>query len=50
MHSAWPGKMQGLGLGRTLAAAARKHTQAAVTLASQPFRPTLPARDVAWFD
>lgn len=52
MHLAWPRKNepQDLGLGRTLAAGARKHAQAAETRGSQSLRPTLPAHDIAWLD
>ena len=53
MHAlsmAWKNELQDLGLGRTLAAGARRHAQAAETSDSQPLRPTLPANDIPWLD
>lgn len=48
LSMAWKNELQDLGLGRTLAAGARKHAQAAEISASQPL--TLPAHDIAWLD
>lgn len=50
LSMAWKNELQDLGLGRTLAAGARKHAQDAEISASQPLRPTLPAHDIAWLD